>query len=48
MVYETNILISKGDEYTEKGFTYYSEYEEGDKVKVEITFYPYKEFYVLN
>lgn len=47
-VYRTYIRYNNTEEYIESGFFYYHEHEEGDDVKVKVTFYPYEKVEMLN
>ena len=46
--YSTDIRYNGNEEYTEMGWSYYDSHNEGDKVKIKISFYPYYEIEVLN
>ena len=46
--YSTDIRYNGNEEYTEMGRSYYDSHNEGDKVKIKISFYPYYEIEVLN
>jgi len=47
-VYRTYIKYDGDKEYVENGMYFYSDHEIGDKVKVKIEFYPYKNLSILN
>ncbi len=47
-VYRTHIKYNGDKEYIETGFRYYNQHEEGTKVKVKVTFYPWKKVETLN
>lgn len=40
-VYKTRIKYNGNEEYTKRGYSYYTNHKEGDKVNVKVTFYPW-------
>ena len=40
-VYRTYIKYNGNEEYTKRGYSYYANHKEGDKVNVKVTFYPW-------
>jgi len=48
IVYKTDIRYNRNEEHTEIGWQYYNSHNEGDKVKIKVSFYPFYKLEVLN
>ena len=47
-VYRTHIQYNGDKEHTETGLSYYNSHKENDKIKINISFYPFYKLEVLN